>query len=210
MKLKGSRRGGRGWNAEKESEGWAWNSSSPFVFIINMSMEGRYLWEKRPLTWSSEEVLADWACPRHNNIKGLCPFNNLHQAFWICTHRAFKSSFIPYGCAGLVRRNTLERRAWIRFGPGVSWTWTTPCYRTALPQQSRTATPCGFCLIIQMQHDVSLKQELLAFVNTCPSDIQRGIMQNPEPSNTIFWPEAAQKAFPGTCMHQTTSSTVTN
>lgn len=102
MKLKGSRRRGRGWNAEKESGGgggWAWNSRSPFVFIINMSMEGRYLWEKRPSTWSSEEVWADWARPPHNNIKGLCPFNTLRRALWIRMRRAFKSRFIAYRCA---------------------------------------------------------------------------------------------------------------
>lgn len=53
-------------------------------------------------------------------------------------------------------------------------------------QQSRTVTPCGFYRIIQMQHDVTLKQELLTFVNNRPTHTQMGIMQNPVQNNTVF------------------------
>lgn len=53
------------------------------------------------------------------------PFQHLGAVFCflICMHHAFKSTLMQYWCAVSVKRDALERRAWIHFVPGF---WTTP------------------------------------------------------------------------------------
>lgn len=163
MKLKGSRRRGRGrkiWRHRERERGRERDKPLKYETAAHLSFNHKYV--DNGLLSLTEEALDS-----HYQRRRLLTASVLYtttsrvpalptiwkRALWICTRHAFKSRLIPYWRSGIRCGEKILDPFLTQDGTGPG---LHPAIKASLPQRSRTVTPCGFSQIIQMQHDVTL------------------------------------------------------
>lgn len=130
-----------------------------------------------------------WRCLRWLRASSLKqhqePFQQLGAVFCflICMHHAFKSTLMQYWCFSFFWRGMPSRE---ELGSILSQGFGL--LPKSAPYNGRTVTPCGLYQIIQMKHDVRLKQHLNISAQLSWKDIE-----------TALWNKAQSSLFLALC-----------